>query len=169
MSNVDWGSDRPWWHPVSLGWTLCFIVVSNAAGLIGLMLTQPPGAWYRSLAKPPGTPPGAVFGVVWPVLYTLVGIGVYLALRGRGGPGRPEVLGWFAGQWVLNAAWTPLFFGLRGPLWAGMDLLVLNLVVCVMLARYSRRSRWGAACLLPYQIWLVFALYINGGILFLNP
>lgn len=168
MSFLDRHLSRPWWHPFTFAWIVGFVVISNGAGLVGLALTRQPGEWYRPLAKPPGTPPGAVFGVVWPVLYTLVGIAVYLALRGKPGIARREVVGWFGAQWLLNALWTPLFFGLRLPVWAGLNLVVLNLVVGMMLVRYNRRSRWSSVCLLPYQVWLLFALYVNGGIVFLN-
>lgn len=127
-------------------------------------------SWFRTLARPPGTPPDWVFGPVWMVLYVLMGISAWLVWRGRDlAPHRSyralRLWGW---QLLLNAAWTPAFFGLRNPL-AGMIVIVpLLILILATTGLFRARCRVAALLLLPYAAWVAYAAYLNAGFLVLN-
>jgi tryptophan-rich sensory protein len=91
---------------------LAWLAVSFAAGWIGSRYL--PGAWYASLAKPSWTPPSAVFGPVWSVLYVLMGTAAWLVWRRTGFGGARAALALFVVQLVLNAPWSYLFLGFIG-------------------------------------------------------
>lgn len=124
--------------------------------------------WYRRLEKPGFTPPGAVFPVVWPVLYALMAASGYQVWRERESPARSRALALWAGQLTLNAAWSPLFFGARRPTIALADLGLL-LAALAAYTRESSRVDPGAAWLVaPYLGWSTFAGVLNEEIVRLN-
>lgn len=114
--------------------------------------------WYVR-GKPDFAPPSWVFGVVWPVLYALIAVALYLGLRARL-PSR--VLAVFAVNLALNAAWSPVFFRL-GAVRAALGIAVALLLTALYLIReYLARSlRAGALLLAPYALWLAFATVLN--------
>jgi tryptophan-rich sensory protein len=138
-----------------VGW----LTVSFAAGWIGSR--YPPGTWYASLAKPSWTPPGAVFGPVWSVLYAFMGMAAWLVWRrvGFGGAGAALVL--FVVQLVLNALWSHLFFGLHRPDIAFFDIVALWLVILVVAVLFWREDRAAGSLMLPYLVWVGFASCLN--------
>jgi benzodiazapine receptor len=164
---VSFGQEK-WWSPRStLRLGVC-LLVAHAAGGVGLLVSSAPGEWYRSLTPPPGTPPGFVFGIVWPILYTLIGIALFLFLRRTSGDLLRTGLMVFALQWFLNALWTPLFFGLQQPVWALVDLLVLLVALGWTIQLFRQASTRAGYLLLPYFFWSLYAAYLNTGFVFLN-
>ena len=121
--------------------------------------------WYLSLVRPPGTPPSWVFGPVWGVLYILMGSAAWLVWR-RTGAARPlRLWGW---QLLLNALWTPAFFGLRSPM-LGLIVIVLLLILLGLTIRaFARVRRLAAWLLAPYLAWTAYAAYLNAGFFWLN-
>jgi translocator protein len=121
--------------------------------------------WYLSLVRPPGTPPSWVFGPVWGVLYVLMGSAAWLVWR-RTGAARPlRLWGW---QLLLNALWTPAFFGLRSPM-LGLIVIVLLLILLGLTIRaFARVRRLAAWLLAPYFAWTAYAAYLNAGFFWLN-
>jgi tryptophan-rich sensory protein len=89
--------------------------VSLSAGLIGsLGVADGFATWYSAIEKPAFTPPNWVFGPVWTVLYLLMGVAAFLVWqKGLRVPAVRVALSWFLVQLVLNALWTPVFFGLH--------------------------------------------------------
>ncbi len=157
-----------------------FLVLSQAAGLAGMALGGGPDSpgllgrwlgipqgWYASLRKPALQPPGWVFGPVWTTLYALIGVAVWMIWRRRRGPW-VLATALFAVHWVLNVAWTALFFGLHRPAWALVELLALWSVAAAMVVVYWRIRRAAGAILLPYLLWLTFAAVLNAAIVALN-
>ncbi len=147
------------------------MVVSFIPGLIGIMFT-PRGAsdvWYNALNKSVLTPDGWVFGVAWTILYALLGIALYLIIRNqrtRQDKGRAYLL--FVAQMALNALWSYMFFGLQ-MIGGGIIVLVLLLAVSIWMMRvFMQISRPAGYLVLPYIIWMFFALYLNGTIAYLN-
>ena len=144
------------------GWlAACFA----AASLGALFL---PGEWYASLRKPAWNPPGWVFGPVWSALYTLMAVAAWLVWK-RGGfraHGRPLTL--FLVQLALNAAWSPLFFGLRWPGAAFVEILLLWMAIVATLLAFRPVSRTAAWLLAPYLAWVSFAAVLNGVLWRLN-
>lgn len=125
--------------------------------------------WYRALLKPPINPPGWVFGPVWLTLYTLMGVSLWLVLRhGRERPGFRIAMTAFAAQWALNAAWTPLFFGMQSIGWALVDIVALLLAIGTTVFSFGLLHRPAALLLIPYAGWVAFATVLNAWLWKLN-
>jgi translocator protein len=126
--------------------------------------------WYGTLDKPPFTPPNAVFGPAWALLYANQAVAAWLVWRGDAARGRYDVpaLSSYWAQLSLNLAWTLLFFGLRRPAWALVEIAALWLAVVVTIREFARRHRFAAALLLPYLAWVSYAAALNAGIWWRN-
>lgn len=125
------------------------------------------GEWYEALNKPNWQPPGWVFGPVWTVLYTLMGI----ALAGvidKGTPGRPRAVALFAVQLGVNLLWPILFFRLHTIGLALVDLVALWLLIGATVAAFWSVRDCCGAILLPYWAWTTFALALNAAIWRMN-
>ena len=155
--------DRTRFSFVSL---LFWLAVSFAPGLTGIAFK--PGAWYRDLIKPDWNPPSWVFGPAWTTLYTLIGIAVFLVARRSGHPAVPAALTWFFIQLVLNALWTPLFFGLHRPDLALICIGALWVAIVGTIWAFARVRPAAAALLVPYLAWVSFATALNAAIWHLN-
>ncbi len=146
------------------------VVISFLPGLIGLIFS-PSGAsdlWYNALNKPFLTPDGWVFAVVWPILYFLLGVALYLIIVDKTRYSKAKSYGLFAVHMALNALWTYFFFGLN-LIGGGLIVLVLLIAFTIwMMHAFSQISRAAYYLVWPYLIWLLFALYLNGSVLFLN-
>jgi translocator protein len=136
------------------------VAASFVPGVIGSQFQ--PGAWYAALDKPPLTPPGWMFPVVWTALYFAMGVALYLFLRAA----RRRALGLtvFGLQLVLNGLWSYLFFGLERPDLAFVDIVALWLAIVATIIVFRRSSRAAAWLLAPYLAWVSFATYLNLGI-----
>jgi tryptophan-rich sensory protein len=141
---------------------LCF-----AAALPGAW--SMPGEWYAALTKPTWTPPGALIGRVWSVLYTMMAVAAWLVWKKGGLAAQRRPLGIFALQLALNAAWTPLFFGLRRPDLAFAEILLLWLAIVWTILAFRRVDRLAASLLWPYLGWVSFAAVLNGTLWRMNP
>jgi benzodiazapine receptor len=151
---------RPQW--VGL---LGFGAAAAAAALVGGLGVSGTAGEYDSLAQPAWAPPSWLFGPVWTVLYCCIAVSGWLVWRRSGWTAALTV---FAVQLVLNAIWTPLFFGagLRGP--ALVDIVALWALIGVNIALFWPRSRPAALLLLPYWAWVTFASALNASVWWLN-
>ena len=137
------------------GWILlCF----GAASFGALFM---PGEWYAQLRKPSWNPPPWIFGPVWTALYTMMGIAAWLVWRRGGFKAQRKPLILFGVQLLLNAAWTPLFFGLQWPGVAFLEIVLLWLAILAALIAFRPVSRPAAVLLLPYLAWVSFAAVLN--------
>jgi benzodiazapine receptor len=142
-----------------------FLALVVCAALAGAQFM--PGPWYAGLAKPAWTPPAWVFGPAWTVLYAMIAVAGWRVWRVTP---RPRLaLGLWAAQLVLNALWTPLFFGLHrpGPAFAAIVLLWAAIAAFALAA--VRRDRAAAALFVPYALWVGFAAALNFAIWRMNP
>lgn len=149
--------------PLSL---LFWIGVSYAAALPGVF--SMPDGWYREIDKPWWTPPDAVFGPVWTVLYTLMGVAAYLVTRRDQHPALPRALTLFFLQLALNAIWSPLFFLLHRPDLALVCIGLLWLTLVSMIRTFARIRRAAGLSQIPYLLWVSFATALNAAIWWLN-
>ena len=117
---------------------------------------------YNTLTKPPLSPPGVLFPIVWTILFILMGISVYLVKDDK------EAVRYYFIQLIVNALWTPIFFGLKAYLLAFIWLVILIVLVVIMLDKFKEINKTSVYLNIPYLIWLVFALYLNAGIFLLN-
>lgn len=125
--------------------------------------------WYMALNKPALTPPGIVFPIAWTTLYILLGLAVAVILHARGARGRGLALSLFAVQFLLNLAWTPLFFGLH-QVGAALLVIVVMLALAIVTTWLFGRIRPLAAWLMvPYLVWISFAGVLTWSIHRLNP
>ncbi len=149
---------------------LC-IFLCQLAGLIGSFVTIPAIAtWYLYLQKPPLNPPGFIFGPVWLALYTLMGISLYLIWQSTTKQKLIKgALTFFAIQLVLNALWSPLFFGSHQLFIALVDIIFMWIFILLTIIKFRPISKTAAYLLIPYLIWVTFATYLNLEIWILNP
>jgi benzodiazapine receptor len=158
---------------VRISWktaALCVLAIELLGGLSGWLSNSGYGnGWFDTLQKPSFMPPGWTFGVVWPILYALLGIALAMILAEPASPRKQAALTFFFIQLVLNFAWSPIFF-------AGHDIVLANIVIFVMAvvtavaARLFLKLRKTAGLLMvPYLAWLVFAATLNSTIQSLNP
>lgn len=146
-----------------LGWGLLCFAAASVGGIFG------PGEWYASLRKPAWNPPGWVFGPVWFALYSMMAVAAWRVWREGGWRRQGGPLGWFLVQLALNAAWSPLFFGLRRPGVAFLEIVLLWVAIAVTLVRFRPVSRAAALLLAPYLAWVSFAAVLNFALWRLNP
>jgi tryptophan-rich sensory protein len=125
--------------------------------------------WYQSLVLPALQPPGPVFGIAWSILYTTIGIAVAIVWGHKRSPGRGLALGLFALGFAVNLTWSPVFFRLHLILPALVIIAVMLVVAVATTFAFARVSRVAAWLMLPYLVWLGFAMALNASIWMLNP
>ncbi len=120
-----------------------------------------PDTWYAALKKPSWNPPGWVFGPVWTFLYMAMAVAAWLVWRQGGVRMQRGPLLRFVVQLALNAAWTPLFFGLHRPDLALIDIVLLWIAISATIAVFRKISKTAAWLLVPYLAWVSFATVLN--------
>ena len=128
-----------------------------------------PGEWYATLQKPPWNPPSWIFGPVWTALYIMMATAAWLVWQRGGWAGQRRALTLYLVQLVLNAAWTPLFFGLKLPGFAFAEILLLLGAVIAATVAFRKVHKGAAALLVPYLAWVSFAAVLNFTLWRLNP
>lgn len=147
--------------PPQLRWLglIAWLALSfSAAAMGGLFM---PGEWYASLNKPAWNPTGWIFGPVWSALYTMMAVAAWLVWKRGGFAVQRRPLTFFLVQLALNAAWTPLFFGLH---WTGVafaEIVLLWLAIAATIAAFRPVSPTAAWLLAPYLAWVSFAAVLN--------
>jgi len=157
---------RPWWRFALLTVPAIMIAGSASGWLSGSGYGN---AWFASLEKPFFMPPGWAFGLVWPILYALLGVALAMVLAEPRSDRRRTALLLFLAQLALNLAWSPVFF-------AAHDIGLAKLVIFAMAAlaagaagQFFRLRRAAGLLLVPYLAWLVFAAVLASAIEKLNP
>ena len=125
--------------------------------------------WFDALVKPDLYPPPATFGIAWTALYALMGLALALVGSAWGARGRRLAIAIFVVQFIVNLAWSPVFFGMHQITGALVVILVLDVLVVVTLLRFWRVRRTAGLLLLPYLAWILFATALNYDFLRLNP
>jgi benzodiazapine receptor len=146
-----------------------FILASFAASAIGASTGTGSSPWYQSLDRPPWTPPGWLFGPVWTALYFAMGIAAWLVWRRAGFRAARTALILFAIQLILNAAWTPTFFGAQRLDLALVVIIALDIAVVATTLAFRRHDQRAAWLMIPYLAWLLFATALNAAFMVLNP
>ena len=121
---------------------------------------------YNDLIKPPLSPPGIVFPIVWTIIYLLIGIS-YTLLKEKGeAPKETQQL--YYTQLILNYLWTFIFFVFRLRLLSVLWIIILDVLVVIMTYQFYKQNKLSGILLIPYVLWLLFATYLNITIYFLN-
>ena len=152
----------PWQQWLALA---AFVGAAFAAAGVGSLATTPavPG-WYASLTKPAWTPPNWLFGPVWGLLYVLMAVAAWLVWRERGFSGARLALSLYAAQLALNALWSVIFFGLRRPGAALVEIGFLWAATLATTALFWRVSRPAGWLFVPYLWWVTYAAFLNHAI-----
>ena len=144
------------------------VVVAELAGVIGSVFTVSAiPSWYAGLVKPALNPPSWIFGPVWTTLYALMGVSLFLIWKSDS-PQKFKAMWLFAAQLVLNAIWSPVFFGLRSIGDALAIIVLLWAAIVLTIFVFAKISKTAAYLLLPYIFWVSFAAYLNYFIWVLN-
>jgi tryptophan-rich sensory protein len=148
------------------------------AGVIGSIFTVSAiPTWYAGLVKPALNPPSWLFGPIWIMLYALMGIAAFLvwnkdwnrkAWNVKDDVNIRQALYVFLFQLVLNAAWSIIFFGFHSSLWAFVVIVALWFIIFWTMVLFYKISEPAMYLLLPYILWVSFAIYLNYSILILN-
>jgi translocator protein len=151
------------WKPVAFAAAIAAFVAVLGATATDL------GPWYQSLAKPSWQPPDWLFGPAWTLIFALTAIAAVFAWNGA--PDRP------AGEWIivafalngfLNVLWSVLFFRLRRPDWALIEVVALWLSIVLLIAVAGRNSKTAGWLLAPYLAWVTFAGVLNLAVVRMN-
>ncbi|NIL96830.1 MAG: tryptophan-rich sensory protein [Planctomycetales bacterium] len=143
------------------GLLVAILICFAAAGFGGLVTTPQIPHWYAQLAKPDWTPPDWVFGPVWTLLYLMMAVAAWLVWRRRGWAGAKLPLALFGVQLGLNSLWSVLFFGLQRPGLAAIEIVILWAAILATTVAFWPRSRWAGGLMVPYLVWVTFALALN--------
>jgi tryptophan-rich sensory protein len=143
---------------------------SNLVGSIGAIFTSPQiTAWYANVAKPSFNPPNWIFGPVWTLLFSLMGIAFYLIIRNGWSSRNVKIaVAIFAFQFALNVLWSFLFFGLENPFLAFIEIIFLWLLILATILAFYKVDKIAAYLLVPYILWVSFAAFLNYSIWILN-
>jgi benzodiazapine receptor len=146
------------------------LVVCQFAGVIGsFFTTSAVPTWYASLAKPAFTPPDRLFAPVWISLYLFMGVAVFLVWRkDRVHRDVKITLTIFLIHLAFNILWPILFFGFRSPLAGLFGIVILWISIIVTIVCFFRISRISSVLLMPYFLWVSFAVILNAAIWELN-
>ena len=139
---------------------IAFVLVVNVVGSVPGVLSSPGSPWFRALEKPAFYPPEIAFPVVWTLLFTLMGVALWLVWRSDA-DGRRLALGLFVAQMAFNVAWTPAFFTLEVLLLGLLVIVALWILVVATIVAFDRVDRRAAALLVPYLAWVTFAAVLN--------
>jgi len=139
----------------------CFLAASVGAAFR-------PGDWYERLVKPSWRPPNRLFPPVWTVLYLTVAVSGWLVWETAGFAGALAPLAIYLVQLILNAAWSPIFFGLRRPDLAFIEIILLWSSIVATIAVFHPINALASWLLLPYLVWVTFAAALNFTIWRLN-
>ena len=124
--------------------------------------------WYETLQRPKFTPPDWVFGPVWTILYIMIAISLFLFLRKYKSENGYGIYVLIVLLLVSNISWTSIFFGLKSPGLALIDILFLDISLLLMVLFFWRTYNISSILLWPYLIWALFATYLNASFYVLN-
>ncbi len=144
------------------------IALTELAGFIGMRLAGPISSIYADLNKPPLAPPSEIFGFIWPILYLLMGISLYLIYNSPKSELREKALILFIIQLLVNILWPIVFFKFQTYWLAAIVIIILDILVAITIKLFKRINEKSAYLLYPYLMWIIFATYLNLGFALLN-
>ena len=149
---------------------IVIIILCLATGWLGSLFTrQSIPNWYADLQKPAFNPPDWVFAPVWTILYLMMAVGVFIILsKGLHNPNVRIALVVFLAQLLLNGLWTPIFFGAHLIFAALVEIIILWLSIILTIVLFWKISIPASLLLLPYILWVTFAVVLNAAIWLLN-
>ena len=146
------------------------ISICQIAGIIGSIFTSPSiSGWYADLQKPLFNPPNWIFAPVWILLFTLMGISLYLILKENLNDNTVKIgIAIFSFQLILNIGWSFLFFSLQNILYALFEIIILWFAILLTISQFWKINKKSSYLLIPYLLWVTFAAILNFAIWRLN-
>ncbi|WOO37509.1 TspO/MBR family protein [Anaerocolumna sp. AGMB13020] len=143
--------------------------IALLTGMLSSLLSGGQQQLYGQLIQPPFAPPPWLFGVVWPILYILMGIAAYLIYITPAAPADKQVsLFYYGAQLFVNFTWSIVFFRFQAYGLSVLVLAFLLVLVTFTMIYFFDLNRLAALLLLPYYLWLLVAYYLNIGVFLLN-
>jgi translocator protein len=152
-----------------LRWALFMVPLVLLVGFAAGQLGTPDTVWFAGLVKPAIFPPPVTFGIVWSVLFVLIGLAMALVASAWGAAGRGLALAGFAVHFLVSQSWSAVFFGMQDM---QLGLIVIGVAIATLLialALVLRVRRLAALLLVPYLAWLCFAGVLNFQFIVENP
>ena len=147
------------------------VIICVAVGYFSGVVTRASiETWYPTLIKPSFNPPNWIFAPVWTLLYIMMGVagGLIWSKSDINKNLVKTALLLFAIQLILNALWSYLFFGLHSPMLAGMEIVLLWVMIFATYKQFAKIDNTAAYLMLPYLTWVSFAMILNANIWWLN-
>ena len=140
------------------------VLAALGVGALSAFLSKDGMQMYQSYAtKPPLSPPNILFPIVWSVLYVLMGISAAIVWKKR--DVKPDIayegLKAYILQLVMNFFWSIIFFAMSAYWFAFVWLLIMEIIIIYMIAKFGKISPLAAYLQIPYALWCLFALYLN--------
>ncbi|HEY8591432.1 MAG TPA: TspO/MBR family protein [Sphingomicrobium sp.] len=149
---------------------VCVLLIEVGGGISGWLSNSGyDNGWFARLDKPSFMPPGWAFGVVWPILYAMLGVALAMVLAEPESDRRRIAVTFFFAQLALNFAWSPIFFAAHDIELAQAVIITMIIVAAITAGQFYRIRRAAGLLMVPYLCWLVFAATLNGSIAKLNP
>jgi len=159
-------NNLPFWAKALIACATCLILGSAS----GIITSGAIDTWYTTLDKPSFNPPNWIFGPVWTILYLMMGFAFALVWQrySEGGLTAKRSMLVFTLQFLLNLAWTPIFFGAHNLLLALVVIVVLWILILMTTICFFQQNRLAGALMVPYLLWVSFATVLNFSLWQLN-
>lgn len=149
---------------------LASVITCQLAGIIGAVFTiSAIPLWYNTLIKPSFNPPAWIFGPVWTILYTMMGVALFIIWTTKSKQKeKPAAILIFFLQLSLNTLWSPIFFGAQSPFMGLIIIILLWITILMTIIKFFKVSKVAGGLLVPYFLWVSFATILNFSIWQLN-
>lgn len=144
---------------------LCYMVAWTGAQVSPGMASP---EWFETLVKPDWNPPAWLFGPVWTILYTMMGVSAWFVWKDHGFKGAKYALSLFLVQLALNGLWSQIFFGMQQTGWAFLEIFFLLAAIIATTWLFFGKNRIAGWLMVPYIAWVSFATALNGAIWMMN-
>ncbi len=152
-------------------WTVFLVPLVVLLGILAGRLSGSgsDNLWFETLVKPSLYPPPAVFGIVWTILYAMIGFALALVCSAWGSRWRTWAILAFIVQFAINLSWSPTFFGAQNMQLGLAIIIVLDVAAAVTIWLFFKVRRVAGFLMLPYLAWILFATALNWQFIEANP
>lgn len=155
-------------HKINWISLVIIILITEIIGVAGSLFSGNASQRYESFLLPAFSPPSWIFGIIWPILYLLMGISVYIIYNILQTNQSKRAIYFYWVQLILNFTWPIMFFRFNAIIVSVFIILLLDIIVFITIVLFYKINKIAGYLLIPYIIWLLFATYLNIGIAFLN-
>ena len=147
---------------------ICIILTEASGFIVGMLTREGTRVYGETMVQPPLAPPTLLFPIAWTILYALMGAGVAILINSESSGARTVGIILYVAQLFFNLAWCFIFFSFKNYPFALVWLVIMLILVVLMTITFYRVSHTAALLQIPYILWLIFAAYLNTGVMVLN-